>query len=105
MNVDHYFLDWAITRVDGAGRRDVFHVRVWPPQYSETPFPAWRCAFTVEGHFERKTPVVGATAVQALCLAMKVVREILRGIAKEATLTEVESGQPLNEETLTDAIN
>lgn len=105
MTVDNPVLEWALARVDASGGRDVFHVRVGPPRYVETPFPAWRCVFTIEGHFERETTVVGTTALQALGLALKVVRAILRDIAAEATLIEVGSEQPLNDDTLADAIH
>ena len=105
MTVDNPVLEWALARVDASGGRDVFHVRVGSPRYRETPFPAWRCEFTIEGHFERETTVVGATALQALGLALKVVRSILRDIAADSTLVEAVTGQPLNEDTLADAIH
>jgi hypothetical protein len=105
VTADNPVLEWALAKVDASGGRAVFHVRVGPPRYGETPFPAWRCGFTIEGHFERETTVIGVTALQALGLALKVVRAILRDIAEEATLVELESEQALNEDLLVDAIH
>lgn len=105
MTVDNVVLELALAKVDRSGGREVFHVRVGPPRYERTPFPAWRCDFTIEGHFERETTIVGASALQALGLALKVVRAILRDIAAEETLVEVGSEQPLNADTLADAIH
>lgn len=105
MAADTSLLEWALAKVDASGEREVFHVRVGAPQYLEAPFPAWRCVFTVEDHFERETTVVGATALQALGLALRVVRTILREIATEAALIEVETGQPLDQETLAEAVH
>ena len=105
MTVDKPILEWALAKVDAAGARDVFHVRIGSPQYLEIPFPAWRCSFTVEGHFERETTIIGATALQALGLALKVVRALLREIATDTTLIEAATGQPLNHETLADTIH
>ena len=102
---DDLVFEWALTRVGPSGARDPIRVRVGTPHYLDEPFPCWRCIFTVEGHSDRAFPIFGATALQALSLALKILREVLGGIASEATLVEAETGEILSEQTLSDAIH
>ena len=97
--------EWALTRVGPSGARDPIRVRVGTPVYLDEPAPCWKCVFTVEGHSDREFPIFGATALQALSLALKILREVLRGIASEATLVEAGTDEILNDETLADAIH
>lgn len=96
--------EWALTRISPSGARDPIRVRVAAPVYLDEPAPCWRCVFTVEGHSDREFPIFGATALQALSLALKILREVLRGISSEATLVEAGTGEILNDQTLAEAI-
>ena len=95
-------LKWTLAKVDPSGRRDEFTVRVSVPRYAREPFPGWRCALVVEGHPGGEIVIVGATAMQAMSLALKVARDILRGIAADAALIEVETLESITLETLSE---
>ena len=102
---DEKALEWRLIRLLQDGNREPLMVRVGYPVYREEPFPGWRCGFSVEGYLDSETTLVGATALQALGLALKVLRDVLRTAAEETTLVEAQTGQVLNAEMLSDALH
>lgn len=89
-------LSWNLERRWPDGRTASLEVRIGTPEWQVEPFPAWRCEVFIEGYAGQPMPIFGATALQSLSLAVRLVRELVLPLAEEATLVEVRSGKAVD---------
>lgn len=88
-------LDWVLELVDGEAVTRTLVVRVASPTFCTEPFAAWRSIVVMEGPCPPEMPIFGATAIQALTLALSMVVDLLSAMTAEGELRDGITGEPV----------
>lgn len=78
---ERYIASLDLLAVHPAGHRTPFSLRVGAPE--RAPEGEWVCAMRLDDLFEELVPMRGADSVQALCLALGLAEQLLRGFVAE----------------------
>ncbi|MGQ2989824.1 MAG: hypothetical protein ACT6RD_00400 [Brevundimonas sp.] len=94
---------WSLTLTRPDGRTETVEASIGAPEWSAVLPDCWSCSILVKGRFQQPLPVFGATAIQALGLAVDLVRQELGALAATGALTDTVSGQAILAEMLDEA--